>query len=83
MGTNNAFPNVIRDWTGLLAACADNASSLQPAEPQREALAKLLAEVKKIASQLQHEVDLAPQGEHRRGSRPVHHGRSPGLRSPG
>ena len=48
MGTNNAFPNVIRDWTGLLAACADNASSLQPAEPQRAALAQLLAEVEDL-----------------------------------
>jgi hypothetical protein len=48
MGTNNAFPNVIRDWTGLLAACADNASSLQPAEPQREALVKILAEAEEL-----------------------------------
>jgi hypothetical protein len=45
MATVNSFADVISHWQNLLAACADNASSLTAAEPQRLAVEQMLKSV--------------------------------------
>jgi phage tail tape-measure protein len=51
MATLNSFADVMDDWQDLLAACADHADSLAPAEPQRAALEKLLKDARDIRNQ--------------------------------
>jgi hypothetical protein len=45
MASASSFADVISLWQQLLAACADNASSLTAAEPQRLALETALKDV--------------------------------------
>jgi hypothetical protein len=45
MATINSFADVVSQWQSLLAACADNASSLTAAEPQRLAVEQMLKNV--------------------------------------
>jgi TolA-binding protein len=45
MGNIKSFADVISHWQQILAACADNASSLTSAEPQRLAVEKSLKDV--------------------------------------
>jgi hypothetical protein len=45
MATVNSFADVISHWQNLLAACADNASSLTAAEPQRLVVEQMLKNV--------------------------------------
>src|SRR4029077_4241574 len=45
MATVNSFADVVSHWQSLLAACADNASSLTTAEPQRLAVEQMLKNV--------------------------------------
>lgn len=51
MATQNSFADVMDDWQALLAACADHAETLAPAEPQRAALEKLLKDARDIRTQ--------------------------------
>jgi hypothetical protein len=45
MSTINSFADLITQWQKLLAACADNASALTAAEPQRLEVEQILKEV--------------------------------------
>lgn len=45
MATLNSFADVVAHWQKLLAACADNASSLAAAEPQRLVVEKMLKDI--------------------------------------
>ena len=44
----NSFADLMLDWERLLQATADNASDMEAAEPQRAALAQLLAEARNL-----------------------------------
>lgn len=50
MSTINSFAGVISSWQKLLAACADNASALTMAEPQRLQVEKMLKDVLDLKS---------------------------------
>lgn len=48
MATNNSFADVMLEWKKILAACADNASALTAAEPQRLVMEKMLKDVEEL-----------------------------------
>lgn len=51
MATQNSFADLMDNWQSLLAACADHAETLAPAEPQRVALETLLKDARDIRTQ--------------------------------
>ena len=48
MATNNSFADLMLAWKKILAACADNASTLTTAEPQRLVLERMLREAEEL-----------------------------------
>jgi hypothetical protein len=48
MATNNSFADVMLEWKKILSACADNASALTAAEPQRLVVEKMLKDVEEL-----------------------------------
>lgn len=51
MATQNSFADLMLDWQKLLAACADNATALTTAEPQRALVEKMLQEAQALKAQ--------------------------------
>jgi len=51
MATQNSFADLMENWQSLLAACAEHAEVLAPAELQRAALEKLFKEARDIRTQ--------------------------------
>jgi hypothetical protein len=48
MATSNSFADVMLAWKKILAACADNASALTTAEPQRLVVERMLREAEEL-----------------------------------
>jgi hypothetical protein len=51
MATKNSIADLMLDWEKILAACADNATELTTAEPQRAALEAALKEARDLRGQ--------------------------------
>ncbi len=82
MATNNSFADVMLEWKKILAACADNASALTAAEPQRLVVEKMLKDVEELKA-LQDSHQAAKQAIRQQLGQLVHDGREAARRLKG
>ena len=82
MATNNSFADVMLEWKKILAACADNASALIAAEPQRLVVEKMLKDVEELKA-LQDSHQAAKQAIRQQLGQLVHDGREAARRLKG
>ena len=82
MATNNSFADVMLEWKKILAACADNASALTTAEPQRLVVERMLREAEELKA-LQDSHQAAKQAIRQQLDQLVHDGREAARRLKG